>query len=72
MRQRLEYALEKIRAICASEVDPFAADAGEVFVREKVKAIADRCEANAAFMRPPWPTQGGTRSRGAGRFDQRS
>jgi hypothetical protein len=45
-----QYALEKIRAICASDVDPFAADAGHVFVREKVKAIADRCEANAAFV----------------------
>jgi hypothetical protein len=45
-----QYALEKLKAIRASDVDPFAADAGHAFVREKVKAIADRCEANAAFV----------------------
>jgi hypothetical protein len=45
-----QHALEKIRAICSEDVDPFAADAGDAFVREKVKAIAAHCEANAALI----------------------
>ena len=45
-----QYALEKIRAICSEDVDPFAADAGDAFIREKVKAIAAHCEANAALI----------------------
>jgi hypothetical protein len=45
-----QYALEKLKAICESEIDPFAVDAGHAFVCEKVKEIADRCEANAALV----------------------
>jgi hypothetical protein len=45
-----QHALEKIRAICLEDVDPFAADAGDAFVREKVKKITAHCEANAALI----------------------